>query len=397
VRILIISAAYGPNAGGVATHVVNLANGLVRWFEDAHVDVLTLRKNGMPYKKDPKGNLVEWKLDGRNEAEFNGRRVVLGRLIRFALENWHQLRPDLIHVHDFDSLQIGISLRTAHSIPLVLTVHRAPTEWWDRRYCEDEKDCFMEVARVHKLLDQVIVPSMASRKVLVAQGFRKIQVIPHGVSQHLLDFETDPSILDGLGVPPDAPVIFCPSRADEHKDLPLFIRGAAALLAHISPTAKRPVFIVACKPEGGGPEPPEFTELRAIAGAYRLVEGRDIFFSAPFAYGIPLHTVYRRASVVVVPSLHESFVQTVLDAFMFGKPVVARARAGLTEIVKNRVTGLLFETPRTLRVQMERALEDQLLVMQIVQDAKKALGKQHCVETMVRQYRQLYEKVCTDR
>lgn len=58
--MLLISAAYAPDPGGVATHVVNLAAGLVRDHEEISVDVLTLRKEGQPLKKDPKGpRLVE--------------------------------------------------------------------------------------------------------------------------------------------------------------------------------------------------------------------------------------------------------------------------------------------------------------------------------------------------
>ena len=75
-RVLIISAAYTPDSGGVATHVVNLVSGLVKYFEDISVDVLTLRKSGLLYKKDPKGRLVEWKLDRQMIPEFNGRRVI---------------------------------------------------------------------------------------------------------------------------------------------------------------------------------------------------------------------------------------------------------------------------------------------------------------------------------
>jgi sucrose-phosphate synthase len=387
-RVLVISAAYGPNSGGVATHVVNLVSGLVKWFDDTYVDVLTLRKSGMGYKKDPKGRLIEWKLERRTEPEFDGRRLVLGRLVRFAFENWHELSPDLIHVHDFDSLQVGLLLRTAHSIPLVMTVHRAPTEWFDRRYCQDEKDCFMEVARVHKFIDRIVVPSAASRKVLAGQGFRGVQVIPHGISQHLLDFETDPSVLSGLALPSDAELVFCPSRADEHKDLPLFIRGAARLRYEQPP--RRVVFLIASEPEEGLTHPPELKELHLIAKAHNLTEGRDIFFTRPFAYGSPLATIYRRASVVVVPSLHESFGQTVLDAFMFGKPVVARASTGLTEIVQNLVNGLLFEKEKGLAFQMRLALTDKKLVAQIVENAKNGLAKRHSVERMARDYRRLY-------
>src|SRR5207244_7965126 len=114
---------------------------------------------------------------------------------------------------------------------------------------------FMETARVHKFVDQIVVPSKASRTVLKAQGFRRVQVIPHGISKHLVDFQDDPSVLDELHLPPDADVVFCPCRADEHKDLPVFIRGAALLREELD---KRVVFLVTSIPEASGmTEPPE--------------------------------------------------------------------------------------------------------------------------------------------
>jgi len=41
-RILIISSVYTGDSGGVATHVVTLARGLVRYIPDATVHVVTL-------------------------------------------------------------------------------------------------------------------------------------------------------------------------------------------------------------------------------------------------------------------------------------------------------------------------------------------------------------------
>lgn|SRR5215216_3176931 len=387
-RVLIISAAYAPDPGGVATHVVNLVRGLIKSFEDISVDVLTLRSRGMPYKKDPKGRLIEWKLDHRTVPEFNGRRVVFERFLSFALENWHELRPDLIHVHDFDSLQIGWLLRTAFSVPLVLTVHRAPTEWRSRRYCENEKDCFMEAARVHKFVDKIVVPSEASAKVLKDQGFKGIKIIPHGISQHLLTFEPEAAVLDELNLPLDIPLVFCPCRADEHKDLPIFIRAAGLLHDQLETPA---AFLVTSRHEDS--ESSEARELSLIAPLRGLTEGKDIFFTKPFKYGSALAAIYRRSSVVVVPSLHESFGQNVLDAFMFGKPVVARNSMALKEIVHHEGNGLLFETARELAWQVRRLLHDPELVARIVETARQGLTQRFDVDRMAREYRVLYDEV----
>lgn len=391
-RILTISASYAPDSGGVARHVSTLAAGLVRLFDDIFINVLTLRRPGMDFKKDMKGRLVEWKLDRRTVPEFNGRRVMLSRFITFAFENWREFNPSLIHVHDFDSLYVGLLLRTAFQVPLVMTVHRAPTEWFDGRCREDEKDCFMEAARLHKFVDRMVVPSIASQNILKQQGFRNLKVIPHGVSQHLVSCKDDSTVLSSLNLPTDAHLIFCPGRADEHKDLPLFIQGAGILRRNLKKPA---AFLLTSETEKeDSSQSPEYTRaLHAIAREYGLVEGKDIFFTTPFPYGSALASVYRRSRVVVIPSLHESFGQNVLDAFMFRKPVVARARTGLKEIVQHEKNGLLFESPKKMAWQVWRALNDHELVTKITDTAKSRMGEQFSVGRMAQEYRRLYESV----
>lgn len=315
--------------------------------------------------------------------------------MQFAFDRWHELKPDLIHVHDFDSLQIGCMLRTAFAIPLGLTVHRAPTEWRPRRYCENARDCFLEAARVHRIVDRIVVPSAASRVVLRAQGFRGVEVIPHGISRHLLSFESDPSILEALNLPEDSALIFCPVRADEHKDPAILIRATQLLKGRLE---RRVVLVVTSEPEEPtSDEALAAKELRVIASVYGLREGQDVFFTRPFEYGVHLATIYRRAAAVVVPSLHESFGQNVLDAFMFGKPVVVRNSMALPDIVRHEEEGLLFTTAGDLANQLLRVLVDNELVMELVERGKSRLAKQYSVERMARDYRVLYDRALRKR
>jgi glycosyltransferase involved in cell wall biosynthesis len=53
---------------------------------------------------------------------------------------------------------------------------------------------------------------------------------------------------------------------------------------------------------------------------------------------------YRHATVVVIPSLFENCPYTLLEAMACGKPVVASRAGGMTEMIDDGETGLLFET-----------------------------------------------------
>jgi len=333
IKVLMLSAAYTGSVGGVARHVVTLSRALLQ-VNNVSVQVVTLAKPGDPEKLQRRGRLGEWKLKRQTVDEFSGRRAVFGRLFELLAADWFRIRPTLIHAHDFDSLVLGSMLRCAFNLPLVVTVHRAPTEWRPLRFRESAKDCLLEFSRNHSLVDAVVVPSVASARVLKDQGFDDVVTIPHAIGKHLLSYESDSTLLGNLGVPAHRRVVFCPVRPDEHKDPYVVLRGAARLK---KTEGEIPFFLLLDDQEN----PEVSQELRAIASAYNLEEGMDLGFVLPFTYGQELATAFRAADLVVVPSVAESFGQSVLDAFMFAKPVIARNSMALRELIRHGENGLL--------------------------------------------------------
>ncbi|MCH7534240.1 MAG: glycosyltransferase family 4 protein, partial [Bacteroidetes bacterium] len=186
-RIFIISASYPPAFGGVATHVGNLSHGLLRLGQNFFVSVLTSGETDEPRRytvHQKRGRLQVWKIPRKNTPNFYGRRAPFQESILLAMNNWHKIKPNLIHAHDFDSAYIGWMLKIAFRVPLVVTVHRAPMNWISHRYREEPKDCFVEAIKRSRIADYVVVPSKISRQVLLDQGFnrRRVKVIPHGIS-----------------------------------------------------------------------------------------------------------------------------------------------------------------------------------------------------------------------
>lgn len=85
----------------------------------------------------------------------------------------------------------------------------------------------------------------------------------------------------------------------------------------------------------GGRGPGEFeAKLRAMANGIRV---RWKGFVSP-------RDVFSEVDVVVVPSRwHEPFGRVVIEAYSFGKPVVAARRGGIVEIVDDGCTGWLYD------------------------------------------------------
>ncbi|MFB3132020.1 MAG: glycosyltransferase family 4 protein [Rhodothermales bacterium] len=389
-RILILSAAYPPDPGGVATHVANLAHGLVH--AGRRVFVITLNKDDTP-KTDGGGLLTIWKLERRSVPEYNGRRVFGERVLDFALKRWYEIEPDIIHVHDLDSLFIGWMLKSVYSTPLVMTVHRAPSPWRDGRFREKPKDCFMETLRRTQLIDGLVVPSQASARVLREQGFGDaegcpIQVIPHGISNFLRSIGEDPLVVEQLRLKSHPTLIFCPSRADEHKDVETFLE-AAGHLKIVSPSLDL-VFLLACDHTDEN-----YLKLASRAKNLGLVEGEDIYFRK-FLYK-EMATVYRYAKICVVPSRRESFGLSVLEAFLFDVPVVAANTSALREIITNHQNGLLFTDgdPKDLADQVLRILLDSRMTEKLREGARKTLqkGEKYHQETIVKAYETFYERI----
>lgn len=103
-----------------------------------------------------------------------------------------------------------------------------------------------------------------------------------------------------------------------------------------------------------------------------------------------LSTLYKYASVFVIPSLHEGFGFPVLEAFTFGTPLVSSNAFSLKEVVGK--AGLLVDPrkPREIAASITKAMEDTHLRRSLsilgknraanfrwVQSAKKALKVYH--------------------
>jgi glycosyltransferase involved in cell wall biosynthesis len=385
-KILMLSAAYTGSVGGVARHVVTLSRGLVRR-DDVKVHVLTLAKQGAESSRQRRGRLSEWRLQRQVVDEFSGRRAIFGRLFELLGADWFEVQADVVHAHDFDSLVLGAMLRCAHRCPLVVTVHRAPTEWRNRRFQENAKDCLLELVRCHSLADCVVVPSEASARVLRDQGFSRSTVIPHAIGKHLLSYQSDPNVLRGRNIPEDRRLVFCPVRPDEHKDPQIVVRAAAQLRR--SWTDEDPLFILLDDPQNVTTN----QELRAIAQAHGLQEEVDLVFTPPFSYGIELATILRAAEVIVVPSIRESFGQSILDAFMFAKPVIARHSMALSELIRHGENGLLFSTSEELAAHLRKLLVNRKLAVTLGEEGSRDNDSRYNLDDMVNRYLDLYAEL----
>lgn len=186
--VLVISAAYPPDPGGVAAHVYYLAYALSKLTRRrtsdrriCNVHVLTTGDTRSAEGKPP--YLTIHRLPGKGRHFSSVGDVPLETVIQYGLDNWRRMRPDVVHVHDFESVLVGQMLKAAFRVPLIVTIHKVPKEWDPMLPKRDVKDCFLQAMLDLDMADAFVAPSRAYRSRLLDQGFldRKIELIHHGI------------------------------------------------------------------------------------------------------------------------------------------------------------------------------------------------------------------------
>src|SRR2546427_5421474 len=165
-----------------------------------------------------------------------------------------------------------------------------------------------------RLADCIIANSNAVREWLVKQGLGKynIQVVPNGIAMPALRRNDEPSpIRSEFNIDPKSPLIAVVGRLVRTKGLEYFLEAASSL-AQRFPSAR---FLVVGE---ANVEPPYREELEQRAKDLNL-EGRIIFTGQ--RSDVP--QIMREIDISVLPSLTESFSNSLLESMANGLPVVA--------------------------------------------------------------------------
>ena len=107
-----------------------------------------------------------------------------------------------------------------------------------------------------------------------------------------------------------------------------------------------------------------------------------------------------RAAALVVPSIwYENFPRTIVEAFACGLPVIASRIGALGDIVRDTVTGLLFEpgSPRDLADKMAWALAHPEQMTAMGRNARVQYETEFSAEVNYRRLMEIYAGVLAER
>jgi len=302
-RILQVSPYFPPYVGGQERYVRSLAKGLA---DRGHK--VTVFTSNFPKGKKNKD------IDGIEVRRFDFLCRPLNNPIfptlAFQLIK-HCKNFDIIHTHNEHTFTSQCcSLAKSYSkVPLVVTCHG------QLRFDQLAKDLIERTysktlgARLLKKADMVIAISDSDKKHIHSLGvpMEKIRVIPNGVDLARYSFEPND--------PPER-MIF------EGKQVVLFVgpllkrKGPQVLIQAIPLITKENPDVVFVFVGGGN-----FKEETEKLSQTLNVEKYTCFTG--YVSEDQLHYLYQRSDVFVLPSFSEALSFTILDAFVFSKPVVS--------------------------------------------------------------------------
>ncbi len=241
-----------------------------------------------------------------------------------------EIRPDVLHVHDWLAAQSAVLLRDATGVPVVLTVHATESG----RTGGVLGTAFSQ--RVDAIEGWIV--DAADRVIVCSEYMRAeaiglfdcdpdlLSVVPNGIEPD--DWQTTPARKRAMRRRYGPNLIGFSGRLEPEKGVQTLIDAMPAVRRAV-PDARAVVMGT------GGAEP----ELRRRVRRRRLT---DAVTFAGYVSDEDLRSTIAASDVAVVPSLYEPFGFVALEATVLGTPLVAARTGGLAGIVEDGVTGLLF-------------------------------------------------------
>jgi L-malate glycosyltransferase len=278
------------------------------------------------------------------------------------------LPPDVVHAHDSHALAAAVLASSVSPANWLVATRRVDfalgnaVSRWKYRRCA-----------------RVIAVSEAVRAVLQRNGLpsERLRLVHDGVS----DRPARPGgreALRALGFSANSLVVGNVAALTDHKDHATLVDAAAEVCAAV-PRAR---FIVV----GTG-------ELRA--DIERRVQQRglaDRFLLAGFRDDVD--ALLPAFDVFCLSSHMEGLGTSLLDAMMFGVPIVATAAGGIPEAIEDRVSGRLVPPRRAelLAAALIETLNDAELRAQLARAARRRYESEFGVDRMTEQTLQVYEE-----
>ncbi|MDO8537286.1 MAG: glycosyltransferase family 4 protein [archaeon] len=343
-NILIVTPVFPPNIGGIEQHTLNLAKELKN--SGNNVVVLTTKiglKNNPNEQFDFPVCRVNARLSSNKDLAVNGRRMIPQLAIK-CLELCRKHKIELIHAHCPFSMLSSIPSKILLGKRIVLTVHG---NWINcvkgSRYYNNQICTTYEAQKCSKCMKQSVPEILLKQKVLAnSAGFAdQIIAVSNDVKNSIKlkkqkQIHIIPNISSNFAVQqiiPEKDVLFIGSL---HKE-----KGAVTMIKSIA-LLKQKFPKISAGIAFAHKDEAYFDEIKKEISQNGLQNNMKFYENIPNnelrQQIIPLH------ELVVLPSLWPEPCSTVITETMnAGRTIIASNVGGNTDLIKEKVNGLLFD------------------------------------------------------
>jgi 1,2-diacylglycerol 3-alpha-glucosyltransferase len=373
VKIAMFTETYIPQRNGVATSVFLCKRALQERGHQVYVvttvgnnsdEILVLKSTQFKYESNHvipvSGRLLpvlDFVRGGKVEVIHSHAPFALG-LRALATQKYLKIP----HVHTYHTLLVEYR----HYIPKPLTPSKESVAEFSAWFCN--------------MVNRIVAPTENIRQELMSYGVVKpIHVIPTGIDVD--SFERPPliDVRDKYGIPPATKLLLFVGRLAKEKNVSFLLRVLRELL--------NKNYDVQLMFVGDGPERSQWEEE---------ARGLEIKDRVIFAGALPreqLVDYYQQADLFVFASVTETQGLVVLESLAAGTPVVAVAKMGVANVLKDGKGALLLQEPKLEEFveKVEMLLSDSRLYDDM-RSAGKAYVRQHwSIERTVQDLEKVYE------
>jgi len=313
-KVLMVTPYYYPIIGGTESLVENIAIKLNE--HNVHTDVMTFNYN-MQMKP-------VWSEETETINGVNVTRVPVIRLPRPTFFVNHlpgyfrtKLKQyDLIHFHNDTDLSFPLFSHNLNKKTL-FHCHCLDTTFYDYRRNPIARNILIRSADIFITLSDFLFKLL--NELGVAQ--ERIRILPNGVDTNKFKEGTNEKIPN---------LLLFVGRLDPKKGIPVLLASLKNL--------KKPVRLVIIGP------PSTYTQYSAnvmkLIGTLSKKTNHEITYLGK----VPINELigwYQKASMVILPSIYESFPMVTMESLACGTPVVASNVGAIPEVVRDYENGLL--------------------------------------------------------
>lgn len=271
--------------------------------------------------------------------------------LKGLVRTFRGLRPDIVHTHTSKAGFLGRLAARLAGVPRVVHTMHEPPHNAARGWVERELYIWLERLAA-RWADRIHTQSHANEREILRTRLvpkRKLEVFHLGIDLSSYRPAADPrAAVRALGIPDSAPVVGTVGRLEAPKGHAYLLQALARLPARV-----RAVIV------GGG-----VLRERLEADAETLGVADRVVFTG---FREDMLDLLQGFDVFALPSLWEGLGVVLLEAMAYGKPLVASAVGGVTDVVVPGETGLLVprEDPKALAQALARLLDDRALAQRL--------------------------------